>query len=122
MKQRVKKNNLKAEEGTIKSETNKKIKLGGEKSIKSPSKNTNISPLKLESHSVNATNIGNLNFDGLFMDISKYQSNAIYENPFRGPSSFYKFYKIRQTKIKKKLNEMTSEAKNNAEDKKDSQK
>ena len=122
MKQGVKKNNLKAEEGAIKSEINKKLKLGGENSIKSPSKNTNISPLKLESHSVNATNIGNLNFDGLFMDISKYQSNARYENPFRGPSSFYKFYKIRQTKIKKKLNEMTNEAKNNSEDKKDSQK
>ena len=122
MKQVVKKNNLKAEEGAIKNEINKKLKLGGENSIKSPSKNANISPLKFESHSVITSNIGNLNFDGLFMDISKYQSNARYENPFRGPSSFYKFYKIRQTKIKKKLNEMTSEAKNNSEDKKDSQK
>ena len=56
------------------------------------------------------------------MDISKYQSNATYENPFRGPSSFYKFYKIRRTKIRKKLNEMTNEAKNTSEDKKENEK
>ena len=75
--------------------------------------------MKLDTHSVHTANIGSLNFDGLFLDISKYQTIARYENPFRGPSSFYKFYKIRRTKIKKKLNEMTSEAKNNSEDKKE---
>ena len=119
LKSGAKKINLKSEEEAIKSEKNKKEKKRIENSTKSPSKNNNISPIKLDNHSVHAANIGNLNFDGLFLDISKYQSNIKYENPFRGPSSFYKFYEIRRTKIKKKLNEMTSEAKNISEDKKE---
>ena len=119
LKSGVKKNKLKSEEEANKSEKNKKAKKAEESSIKSPSKNSNISPIKLETHSVHTANIGNLNFDGLFLDISKYQSNVRYENPFRGPSSFYKFYKIRRTKIRKKLDEMTNEAKNTSEDKKE---
>ena len=64
-------------------------------------------------YSINTANIGDLKFDGLFLDISKYQNTAKDKNPFEGPSSFYKFYKVRQTQIKKKINDMTIESKNN---------
>ena len=35
------------------------------------------------------------------------------KNPFEGPSSFYEFYKMRQSKIKKKIEDMANDAKNN---------
>ena len=69
----------------------------------------------VDSQSVNVANIGNLKFNGLFLDISKYQKNEGYDNPFVGSSLFYKFYKIRKNKIKKKIIDMANEAKNNQE-------
>ena len=103
------KNKLKLEEeDNIKGETDKKLKFlenGGKASLVS---NSNFGV-----NSVNVANIGNLNFDGLFLDISKYQNKERDKNPFEGPSTFYKFYKLRQSKIKKKIIDMTNEAKNN---------
>ena len=64
-------------------------------------------------YSTNTANIGNLKFDGLFFDISKYQNTERYKNPFEGPSSFYKFNKKRQSQIKKKIIDMTVESKKN---------
>ena len=103
------KNKLKLEEeDNIKGETDKKPKFlenGGKASL--------ISNSNFAVNSVNVANIGNLNFDGLFLDISKYQNKEKEKNPFEGPSTFYKFYKLRQSKIKKKIIDMTNEAKNN---------
>jgi hypothetical protein len=103
------KNKLKLEEeDNIKGETDKKPKFlenGGKASL--------ISNSNFAVNSVNVANIGNLNFDGLFLDISKYQNKEREKNPFEGPSTFYKFYKLRQSKIKKKIIDMTNEAKNN---------
>ena len=96
------------EEDNIKGETDKKPKFlenGGKASL--------ISNSNFAVNSVNVANIGNLNFDGLFLDISKYQNKEREKNPFEGPSTFYKFYKLRQSKIKKKIIDMTNEAKNN---------
>ena len=103
------KNKLKLEEDdNVRGETDKKLKFlenGGKSSLTS---NNNFTV-----NSVNVANIGNLNFDGLFMDISKYQNKERDKNPFEGPSTFYKFYKLRQSRIKKKIIDMTNEAKNN---------
>ena len=98
----------------------KNIKFGGtleKKSFGSNQKRDNRFSLNHEAYSVNVANIGDLKFDGLFLDISKYQNKERYHNPFEGPSSFYKFYKIRQSKIKKKIIDMTTEAKNNTAEK-----
>jgi len=114
IKSKVKKSIKKIEEDDIKIETNKKLKIGEnvvKNSLGFHAKSSNISSLNYGAYSVNAGNIGNLEFDGLFMDISKYQNYEREKNPFEGPSSFYKFYKLRRSRIKKKINEMTIEAK-----------
>ena len=40
------------------------------------------------------------------------------KNPFEGPSSFEKFYRVRKTEIKKKIISMTNEGKNEKKKKK----
>ena len=62
----------KTEEQNIKEEKKNLFRFGF-----NHEKNNNISPIKLDNHSVHEANIGNLNFDGLFLDISKYQSNIM---------------------------------------------
>lgn len=54
-------------------------------------------------------NVNPLKFDGLFLEISKYESVHREKNPFEGPSPFDKFYKIRKSKIKKKIISMANE-------------
>ena len=101
------------------SDINKKIKNEGkekEKGILGHSERRALSTHKYGSYSVNTANIAMLKFDGLFLDISKYEKNVVYKNPFEGPSSFEKFYKVRQSKIKKKIISMTNEGKNDKED------
>ncbi len=103
------------EEGIAKTEINQRIKLDKNDKFASISDKygTNSSLNRVGGYSINIANIGDLKFDGLFLDISKYQNTAKDKNPFEGPSSFYKFYKVRQTQIKKKINDMTIESKNN---------
>lgn len=48
-------------------------------------------------------NIGEIKFDGLFMDISKYEKSSRKENPFNGPSPFTKVYEERMIKIKEQI-------------------
>ena len=52
---------------------------------------------------VEVKDIAPLKFDGLFLEISKYDSGPREKNPFEGPSPFNKFYKERKTKIKQKI-------------------
>ena len=59
--------------------------------------------------SVDIRDIAPLKFDGMFLDISKYITNKREKNPFEGPSPFDKFYRIRKTKIKKKILNMGNE-------------
>ena len=103
------------EEGIAKTEINQRIKLDKNDKFASISDKygINSSLNRVGGYSINTANIGDLKFDGLFLDISKYQNTAKDKNPFEGPSSFYKFYKVRQTQIKKKINDMTIESKNN---------
>ena len=49
-----------------------------------------------------------LNFEGLFLDISKYNNEHREKNPFEGPSPYCKFYKERKIKIKQKIHDMAS--------------
>ena len=118
IKSGYKKNKINIEEGIAKTEINKTIKLKGNEekpdfrlSEKYGGGNSFLN--RLEGYSVNVANIGNLNFDGLFLDISKYENKERDKNPFEGPSSFYEFYKMRQSKIKKKIEDMANDAKNN---------
>ena len=55
------------------------------------------------SESVEVKDIAPLKFDGLFLDISKYVNSKREKNPFEGPSPFDRFYRIRKTKIRKKI-------------------
>ena len=114
----IKRNKLVIEEGIAKTEINQRIKLERTDdkfaSLRLSDKYGINSALNgLGGYSTNTANIGNLKFDGLFLDISKYQNTERYKNPFEGPSSFYKFYKMRQSQIKKKIIDMTVESKNN---------
>ena len=114
----IKSNKLAIEEGIAKTEINQRIKLERTDdkfaSLRLSDKYGINSALNgLGGYSTNTANIGNLKFDGLFLDISKYQNTERYKNPFEGPSSFYKFYKMRQSQIKKKIIDMTIESKNN---------
>ena len=110
-----KNNRMSIEEGIAKTEINQRIKLDKNDKFASISDKygINSSLNRVGGYSINTANIGDLKFDGLFLDISKYQNTAKDKNPFEGPSSFYKFYKVRQTQIKKKINDMTIESKNN---------
>ena len=112
----IKNNRMNIEEGIAKTEINQRIKFEkNEDKFDSTSKKYGINSTlnRLGGYSINTANIGDLKFDGLFLDISKYQNTAKDKNPFEGPSSFYKFYKVRQSQIKKKINDMTIESKNN---------
>ena len=112
----IKNNRMNIEEGIAKTEINQRIKFEkNEDKFASTSKKYGINSTlnKVGGYSTNTANIGDLKFDGLFLDISKYQNTAKDKNPFEGPSSFYKFYKMRQSQIKKKINDMTIESKNN---------
>ena len=118
IKSGIKKNKINIEEGIAKTEIIKKIKLEGNEEkthlrLSEKYGGENYSLNRLNRYSINVPNIVNLNFDGLFLDISKYQNFERYKNPFEGPSSFYKFYRMRQSKIKKKIEDMTNKAKNN---------
>jgi len=116
IKSDIKKNKL--EEDVPKTEINNKVKFAGNRDGSRSSEKIGRISIKnhgVDSLSVNVANIGDLKFDGLFLDISKYQKNEGYDNPFAGPSLFYKFYKIRKNKIKKKIIDMANEAKNNQE-------
>ena len=110
-----KNNRMSIEEGIAKTEINQRIKLDKNDKFASISDKygINSSLNRVGGYSINTANIGDLKFDGLFLDISKYQNTEKDKNPFEGPSSFYKFYKVRQTQIKKKINDMTIESKNN---------
>ena len=112
------KNKPKDEDDLINTDITKKIKFGEKaerNTLEHGDRLNNLYSANFAANTVNNMNIADLNFDGLFMDISKYQKKEEYKNPFVGPSSFYRFYKIRQSKIKKKLNDMTAEAKNNSQ-------
>ena len=72
----------------------------------------NINPPLLKgdfSETIEIKNVNPLKFDGLFLEISKYESVQREKNPFEGPSPFDKFYKIRKTKIRKKIITMANE-------------
>ena len=64
------------------------------------------------SETIEIKNINPLKFDGLFLEISKYENVHREKNPFEGPSPFDKFYKVRKTKIKKKIISMANEESN----------
>ena len=65
---------------------------------------------------INIRNIHPFNFDGLFLDISKYRNDNWGKNPFIGPSPYLKFYEERKIKIKEKIINMASgEADDNIE-------
>ena len=49
-----------------------------------------------------------LKFEGLFLEISKYNNEHREKNPFEGPSPYTKFYKDRKIKIKQKIINMAS--------------
>ena len=67
---------------------------------------------KFEENSSKVKEIGGLNFDGLFMDISKYENQQRKKNPFIGPSPFYKVYEERMIKIREKICQNEGEKKN----------
>ena len=52
--------------------------------------------------------VSQLKFDGLFLEISKYNNEHREKNPFEGPSPYCKFYKDRRIKIKNKIQNMAS--------------
>ena len=61
------------------------------------------------SETIEIKSVNPLKFDGLFLEISKYESIHREKNPFEGPSPFNKFYKVRKSKIRKKINTMANE-------------
>ena len=65
---------------------------------------------------INVRNINPFNFDGLFLDVSKYRNDNWGRNPFMGPSPYLKFYEERKIKIKEKIiNMATGEGDDNIE-------
>ena len=113
-----KKNKFESESYENKSEFNKKIRHqeGGKEHSSSHNDGQALSAFRYGAYSVNNANIGTLKFDGLFLDISKYGNMIRDKNPFEGPSSFEKFYRVRKTEIKKKIISMTNEGKNENEE------
>ena len=113
-----KKNKFESEAYENKSEFNKKIRHqeGGKEHSSSHNDGQALSAFRYGAYSVNNANIGTLKFDGLFLDISKYGNMIRDKNPFEGPSSFEKFYRVRKTEIKKKIISMTNEGKNENEE------
>ena len=61
------------------------------------------------SETIEVKNVNPLKFDGLFLEISKYENIHREKNPFEGPSPFDKFYKVRRTKIRKKIISLANE-------------
>ena len=62
--------------------------------------------------------VAQLKFEGLFLEISKYNNEHREKNPFEGPSPYCKFYKDRKIKIKQKIHDMASgEIENNDNEK-----
>ncbi len=53
-------------------------------------------------------NFSPLKFDSLFLEFSKFEVGHRQKNPFLGPSPFDKYYKIRKSRIKKKINNMAN--------------
>ena len=51
--------------------------------------------------------ISSLKFDGLVLEISKYEKGREEKNPFEGPSPYIEVYKERRSKIKQKLENLT---------------
>ena len=77
-----------------------KKNLLGRKKNSSKMKNQIINVVKIKE-------INPLKFEGMFLEISQFNTNERKEkNPFDGPSPYDKFYKERSIKIKKKINNM----------------
>ena len=57
---------------------------------------------------VEVKDVNPLKFDGLFLEITKYNNEHREKNPFEGPSPYIKFYKERKIKIKNKITNMAS--------------
>ena len=86
----------------VKKKSGFKNVLSGRKKYISPLKDQIIDEVKIKE-------INPLKFEGLFLEISQYNSNERKEkNPFDGPSPYDKFYKERSATIKKKINNMNS--------------
>ena len=62
----------------------------------------------VSSEIVEVKDVNPLKFDGLFLDINKYNNEHREKNPFDGPSPYIKFYKVRKIKIKNKITNMAS--------------
>ena len=57
---------------------------------------------------IEVKDVNPLKFDGLFLEITKYNNEKREKNPFEGPSPYCKFYQERRIKIKQKINNMAS--------------
>ena len=61
------------------------------------------------SENIEVKEINPLKFDGLFLEITKYNNENREKNPFEGPSPYSKFYQERRLTIKRKINNMGAE-------------
>ena len=61
------------------------------------------------SENIEVKEINPLKFDGLFLEITKYNNENREKNPFEGPSPYSKFYQERRLTIKRKIINMGAE-------------
>ena len=61
------------------------------------------------SENIKVKEINPLKFDGLFLEITKYNNENREKNPFEGPSPYSKFYQERRLTIKRKIINMGAE-------------
>ena len=81
---------------------NKKISFKKEK--KETRDDINLRPISMKLYEqVEVKDIAPLKFEGLFLEITNYDTGRREKNPFEGPSPFNQFYKERKKKIKKKI-------------------
>ena len=76
---------------------------------KSPSNKKHDTGFKsLKGDNVEIKNISPLKFDGLFLDLTKYDNQKREKNPFEGPSPYFELYKERIDKIRQKISSLDS--------------
>ena len=82
---------------------------GNSRGFSSPKRRIGSSIRGNTSEFIEVEKVNPLKFDGLFLDISKYNNEHKNSNPFEGPSPYCKYYKDRKRKIKKKIDNMPPE-------------